>query len=283
MYDGLNLEINLESDIFMSVQIYLVIVLTFIIYVIGTLAYSVRIVAIKTGRIAVAFSVFNIFALISRMASTFQSPILTKTVEDSINTGNTDWLLSGLRLILLSATLATIFGALLMPTFIRIFSKGVQSFSIYRSVPKLLLHAFSKSGIEQFKNSITLPKKENISQLKQIRKIPKRLVLLNIIASSISTTGVLSAIYAGALVPEFRGTCTMMSALINGIATILLVIFVDPYISMLTDDVIRGKCTELQFQRTIIFIVCGLIIGTLLAQIVLVPAAQLIVFAVRIP
>lgn len=53
-------------------------------------------------------------------------------------------------------------------------------------------------------------------------------------------------------------------------------IFIDPFISMLTDDVIKGECTELQFNRCIIFIVGGLIIGTLLAQILLVPAAKVI-------
>ncbi len=266
----------------MTPQIYLVIGLTFIIYVIGTLAYSVRVVGIRTGRIAIAFSVFNIFALISRMASSFQSPLLAKTVENSINSGDTGNLLFAFRSVLVSATIATIIGAFLMPTFIRLFSKAVTSFSIYRSVPRLLLHGFSKSGIEQFKSSIAIPKKENISQLKQIRKIPKRIVLLNVIASSISVSGVLSALYAGALMPELRSTSTMLSPLINGTATILLFVFIDPYISMLTDDVIRGKCTELQFQRTVIFIVGGLIAGTLLAQIILVPAAQLIVIVARL-
>ena len=260
----------------MSLHIYFVVVLTFVIYVIGTLAYAVRVVGIKTGRIAVAFSVFNILALVSRMASAFQAPLLSKAVANSIKTGDTSSVLFDFRLILFAATLATISGALLMPTFIRIFGKAVQSFSVYRSVPKLLLHGFSKSGIEQFKSSVTIPKKENIQQLRQVRKIPKTIILLNIIASSITYVGVLSVIYAGVLAPDLAGTCALMSSWINGIATIILFIFIDPYISMLTDDVIKGKCTELQFHRTIIFIVSGLIIGTLLAQLLLVPAAKLI-------
>jgi len=266
----------------MSLHIYLVIALTFVIYVIGTLAYSVRIVGIKTGRIAVAFSVFNVLALVSRMAGAFQAPLLSKDVRNSMEAGDTSSVLLNMRLILLTATLATITGALLMPTFIRIFGKAVQSFSVYRSVPKLLLHGFSKSGIEQFKNSITIPKKENIQQLRQIRKIPKTILFLNIIAASIIYVGILSVIYAGVLAPDLGTTCALMSPWINGISTIIMFIFIDPYISMLTDDVIRGKCTELQFQRTIIFIVSGLIIGTVLAQLLLVPAAQLIVIAARL-
>lgn len=40
----------------MSTQIIFVLFLSFIIYIIATLGYSVRIVGVKTGRIAVAFS-----------------------------------------------------------------------------------------------------------------------------------------------------------------------------------------------------------------------------------
>jgi hypothetical protein len=59
-------------------------------------------------------------------------------------------------------------------------------------------------------------------------------------------------------------------------------IFVDPYISMLTDDVIKGECTVSQFNRCIIFIVEGLIIGTILAQFLLVPAAKVIAFIAKV-
>lgn len=260
----------------MTVQVMIVLTLTFVIYVVGTLAYSVRIVGVKTGRIAIAFAVFNIFALLSRTANTIQAPLLAKTIEKSIKAGNTGDMLHIFRWILLSATIATIVGAILLPTFIKIFTKAVQSFSVYRSVPKLILHGFSKSGVEQFKKSITVPKKENLSQLKSLRKIPKKIILLNVIVSSISTVGVLSSLYAGCLYPEFRTTCSTLSSVINGFATILMFLFIDPYMSMMTDDVIRGECTELDFSRCVIFIVCGLIAGTLLAQLLLIPASRII-------
>ncbi len=266
----------------MTIQVYIVIALTFIISIISTLAYSIRVVGIKTGRIAIAFSVFNIFALISRTANTFQAPLLTKTVESSIKSGHTDGLIIVFRCILLASTAAAIFGAFLMPTFIRVFSKAVESFSFHRSIPRLLFHGFSKAGIEQFKSSITIPKRSSFSQLTDLRRIPKKIVVLNIVATSISSVGVLAAIYAGTLVPDFRSTCTTLSSVINGVSTILLFIFIDPYISMLTDDVIRGKCPEQYFNRIIAYIVAGLILGTMLAQLLLLPAAGLIAFVVKL-
>ena len=266
----------------MSNQVIIVLIATVIISIISTLAYSVRIVAVRTGRIAVCFAVFNIFALISRTANTVQAPLLAKTIESTIKTGNPQNLLYIFRLILFSTTVATIIGAVLMPTFIKVFGKAVETFSIYRSMPKLLLHGFSKSGIEQFKSSVTKPKKQNFAQLKSFKIMPKKIILLNTLAFSISTVGVLASLYAGCLNPELRTTCSTLAAVITGMSTLLMVIFIDPFISMLTDDVIKGECSELQFDRCIIFIVGGLIVGTMLAQLLLVPAAEVISFIAKL-
>lgn len=266
----------------MSAQIIIVLILTFIIYIISTLAYSVRIVAVKTGRIAISFAVFNVFALISRTANSIQAPLLAKTIEKTISTGDPKNLLVVFRWILASTTVATIVGALLMPTFIKVFGKAVEAFSIYRSIPKLLLHGFSKAGIEQFKSSVTRPKKENFAHLKSFKVIPKKITLLNTIAFAISTVGVLASLYAGCLNPDLRTTCSTLSSVINGVSTILMFIFIDPFISMLTDDVIKGECSELQFNRCILFIVGGLIVGTILAQILLVPAAKVISYIAKL-
>ena len=218
----------------------------------------------------------------SRTANSIQAPLLAKTIESTIKTGNPQSLLSTFRWILFSTTIATIIGAALMPTFIKVFGKVVESFSINRSIPKLLLHAFSKSGVEQFKSSVTKPRKENLAQLKNFKTMPKKIILLNTLAYSISTVGVLASLYAGCLNPELRTTCSTLSAVINGSATILMVIFIDPFISILTDDVINGKCSQMQFDRCIIFIVGGLIVGTILAQFLLIPAAQVISFIAKL-
>lgn len=169
-----------------------------------------------------------------------------------------------------------------MPTFIKLFSKAVQSFSIHKSVPRLIIHSFSKSGIEQFKSSISKPKKQNIEQLKNLNKMPKKIIIFNIVACSISSVGILASLYSGLINPELRSTCITLAPIINGVATILMTIFIDPYTSMLTDEVIRGECTELQFNRCIIFIVFGLIAGTILAQFLLEPAAKIIEIVARI-
>src|ERR1035437_4761805 len=102
----------------MTTQIAFVLILTFLINLITTLSYAVRIVGIRTGRIAVSFALFNILVLVSRTAYGFQAPLLAKTIENNINTGSGNNL-SEFRLIILSCSIGTILGGFLIPTFQR--------------------------------------------------------------------------------------------------------------------------------------------------------------------
>lgn len=262
----------------MSTYIILVIFFSFIIHLINTLAYSVRIVGIRTGKIAVSFALFNIIALASRTANTIQAPLLVKTIENSIKTGESTSLISDFRFILLATTIGSIIGGFLIPTFQRIFSNVVKSFDVHRSVFRLLVHSFSKTGIKQFKDNLKVPSKNVVKQIKNIKDIPIKIVLLNTIVVAILTAGGLAAIYAGFLQPEFRATSTTLSSMITGIAVILLSVFIDPYLSIMTDDVIEGKKSEGHFRKCISFLVVGRILGTILAQVILLPASKLIAY-----
>ena len=121
----------------MTSQVLIVLMLTFLINLITTLSYSVRIVGIRTGRIAISFALFNIGVLVSRTANGFQAPLLAKTVENGIKHG-----IYGnvgvFRVIIFVCTLATIFGAILVPTFQRVLSRAVVNFSTHKSMGKLI-------------------------------------------------------------------------------------------------------------------------------------------------
>jgi hypothetical protein len=259
----------------MTTQIVIVLLLTFVINLITTLSYSVRIVGIRTGRIAISFALFNILVLVSRTANGFQAPLLAKTVETDIKHGVFDNLFT-FRLIIFSCSIATIIGAFLIPTFQRVLSKAVINFSIYKSMSKLIFHGFSKGGILYFKENLTLPIKENVTQIKFDTEFPWRIFILNIIAVSILTTGVLSAVYASYLNPDFRSTASNLSAFINGFATILMFAFIDPDLSAMTDDVTLGKCSETTFRKHIVYLTIARLVGTILAQIIFLPCAEIL-------
>lgn len=259
----------------MTTQIVIVLILTFVINLITTLSYSVRIVGIRTGRIAISFALFNILVLVSRTANGFQAPLLAKTVENNIKAGIYQNVTT-FRTIILSCSLATIIGAILIPTFQRVLSRAVISFSVHKSMPRLILHSFSKAGILYFKDNITLPTKENITQIKLDREFPWRIFILNVLAVAILTIGVLSAVYASYYNPDYRTTASNLSAFINGFATILMFAFIDPHLSAMTDDVTLGKCSETTFRKYIVYLTVARLVGTILAQLLFLPGARLL-------
>lgn len=262
----------------MSTQIIIVLVLNFIIAIIGTLAYSVRLVGVRTGKIAITFAVFNILSLVSRTALTFQAPLLTKFVENS--TGGND-VLNLFKLIIIVSGIATLVGAFLIPTFQRLFYKGVIRFSIDKSIPKLIMHSFSKAGVHYMRDCISIPVKESVTKI-NFKKLPLKIIIYNIIAVAILTVGALAPIYAGTIVPDLRATCITLSSVINGFATILMSIFIDPQLSIMTDDVIDGKCPEEDFRSCVIAMIGSKTIGTFAALPLLIPASYIIVLVAKI-
>jgi hypothetical protein len=92
----------------MDTQLIIICFLTFVIHLVGTLAYSVRIAGVRTRRIAVSFALFNILILVSRTSNSFQGPFLAKRVESNLGSGGSHNLLLDFRWFLLAATLERI-------------------------------------------------------------------------------------------------------------------------------------------------------------------------------
>ncbi|NBV16447.1 lipid II flippase Amj family protein [Janthinobacterium sp.] len=262
----------------MDKQLLLICALTFIIHIIGTLAYSVRIAGIRTRRIAVSLALFSILMLLSRTSNSFLGPFLAKRVETGIDQHvAAGTLLGDFRWLLFSASLATILGAILIPTFQRAFCRAVEHFQIHRSVPKLLLHAVFKGGLSYLRTSASLPKPANVTGLREKSGVSVSMTAMNVIATALWTVGVFAALYAGVLDPSVRVTSSTLSSIINGGATIMMAVFIDPHMSGMTDDVIEGKIEESQFRRAVVWLVGSRLAGTLIAQFLLVPSAVVIV------
>src|SRR5258708_25555637 len=199
----------------MDTQLVIICFLTFIIHLIGTLAYSVRIAGVRTRRIAVSFALFNILVLVSRTSNSFQGPFLAKRVEENLMHPTTHSLLADFRWLLFSATLATLVGAFLIPTFQRIFSRAVRHFQVHRSIPRLLLHACFKGGLAQIRDSVSVPTSGNVTMLRAGHNISAGTIALNVGAVSLWTGGVFSAMYAGYLNPQLRVTSSQLSSIVN--------------------------------------------------------------------
>lgn len=252
--------------------------LTLVIHLIGALAYAARIAGVRTHKIALSFALFNVLVLVSRTSNSFLGPFLAKRIENGIVTGTGERLLWDLRIVLLSATIATILGALMVPTVQRWFASAIGEFHKHRSVAKLLLSAFTPRGRRVVLSSVAIPKRANASSFSKPTVLSWRVIAMNVVAQALLTVGVIASLYAGYLYPEFRVTASQLSAVVNGFATILLFVLIDPQLSVMTDDVVDGRVSEADYRRTIVWLSMSRVGGTLLAQALLLPSAWLIVW-----
>ncbi|MEQ1780936.1 MAG: lipid II flippase Amj family protein [Hyphomonadaceae bacterium] len=259
----------------MDTQLIVLCILTFIIYLIGALAYAARIAGVRTRKIAVSFALFNVLVLVSRAANSFQGPFLSKRIELNL-LNNGDALFWDFQLLMFSATLAAIVGTLLVPTVQRLFTRAIQHFHANRSIPKLMMHVFARGGLNYIKTSVTIPSTDHVKGFKEKSVVSWNVIILNIAAQAFLIVGVFASLYAGFIAPEFRVTALSLSAVINGVATSLLFVLIDPQLSIMTDDVVEGRISEAQFRRAVVWLAGSRIVGTALAQLLLVPAAMLI-------
>lgn len=265
----------------MDVQLFLLCVLTFVIHLIGALAYAVRIAGVRTRRIAMSFALFNVLVLVSRASNAFQGPFLSKRVETGLAADAGGRLLSDFQWLMASASLAALIGALAIPTAQRLFTRAVAHFQVHRSIPKLLMHAFAKGGVSYVRQSVALPSPTHLKGMKQQVEVPARVIVLNVLAQALLTVGVFAPLYAGYLDPELRVTAVSLSSAINGVATILLFVLIDPCLSIMTDDVMEGRVSEPAFRRAVVWFAASRVAGTVLAQLLLVPAATAVALLAR--
>jgi hypothetical protein len=185
-------------------------------------------------------------------------------------------MLSDFRWLLATAAMATAIGAVAVPTFQRLFSAAVRHFQVNRSMPRLIMSAFSMRGLSAITSSTRIPSTANLRQLTRGAGVSLPIIGLNVIAMSLWTLGVFASLYAGYLEPRLRVTCSNLSSVINGLATILMFVFIDPQVSVMTDDVIEGRISDARFRRAITSLLGARLAGTILAQLFLLPSAVII-------
>jgi hypothetical protein len=250
-------------------------VLVALINIVSTLSYAVRIAGVRTGRIAFALSLFNLLVLFSRSSNAILAPLLSKRTEEAIVAAHPPDP-SDFRWLLLAATVGTVIGAMLIPTFQRIITRAVQRFDVRPSMTALLLTALNPRTWWIAAHEITLPSPVHLRQFRRAEKLPWFVFALNVGGIALITCGVFASLYAGYLVPELRLTAGNLSAMVNFIGTIVMFALVDPHFSYLSDRVVSGEVTQSYFRTVVVGMAGSRVVGTLLAQGILVPGAWVI-------
>lgn len=250
------------------------IALTFIIHLIDTFSYSVRLSAVKSGQFALSTSLFNVFVLISRTANMLQGPLIGGLIGASIVIDVDP--INEIRKVIFASTGGTLAGIILIPTFLKVFHAAVARLESTGSLSILIIHGFSINNIKLIAKNSTLPSKQTFQSIRW-RDIPKRLLIFNILLTAIYTVGVLAAFYSATLVAsEYQLAASSSSGMINGVATILLTLVVDPRAAIITDQAFRGDRPYSDVKTLVVLLIGTKLLGTLLGQIILTPAASLI-------
>ncbi|WP_226674871.1 lipid II flippase Amj family protein [Mesobacillus jeotgali] len=248
----------------------------FIIHSIETLAYAVRLSGARVKMIASALSLFNIMVIVSRLANMMQQPFTGSLIDNAPKENTLEFVEAQYRILIGASTLGTVFGIILLPSFIALFSRAIILLSEEKgSVPTLMKRIFSIKYIRRGLTHLTLPKLTYLKDTK-VKDIPVRLFVVNMFITAIYTIGVLSALYAALLAPERAITATMASGLINGVATILLVIFIDPKLSVMADEVVNQRGSYNKLKSMSLMMVTSRLFGTILAQLLFIWGAKYI-------
>jgi len=259
--------------------------ITFIVQGVTIAAYAARLAGVQTKRIATSISLFNLFVTTGRLANLFML-LFVGPLSDEAGNAVVDvaaWhhvFELQLRLIVLAGTFGMVVFALFLPMFTYLFRRGVQSFEARGSVPHSLVRLASPAVIADVLRSERLPKLATLRSF-QWRHVPKRLLIFNTVVMCVYAIGVQTSYLASVLDPGVVRTAVGLSGIINGIGTIAFTLFVDPTSSMITDQAIHGKRSVQEVRSMVFYLSLTAIIGSLLSQAILYPAAVVIEVVAR--
>ncbi|MBS4174429.1 lipid II flippase Amj family protein [Bacillus sp. FJAT-49736] len=257
-----------------SMKLIIISLFLLIVTTVETLAYSTRLSGARVGLIASALSLFNTMIIVSRFSTMFQQPMTGKLIGEAPKAHTLEFIQDQYRILIGVTTLGVCIGMLLFPTFIAVFSRAITQLSLEKgSIFAVLKKWSNKQGLKKVIACIRLPR---LSYLKGINRstFPKRIFVVNVLITSIYTVGMLAALYASVIVePKYAAAAITSSGIINGVATILLTLFVDPKASVLADQVVKKENKYVYLKSYSFAMVSSKLVGTILAQIIFIPAA----------
>jgi hypothetical protein len=252
-------------------------------------AYAARYAGVTTGRIATAISLFSLFVTASRLASLFLTPSLGVLAD---RTARYAFIAHAaavppalearfdvqMRLIVGAGSVGMAVGALLMPLFVVMFTRGIRSFERRGSIPHGLARLLDPRVLIDLVRSTKLPPPSALFTF-PLTAVPRKLLIANTVLWCVYAVGVVAAYYASILVLDSRTTATGLSGLVNGVGTVAFSLFVDPTSAYIVDQTVRGERPRSDVRSMIFWLIVTAFVGTVLAQLILVPAAEYIAAA----
>jgi hypothetical protein len=271
-------------DAFWSVQLILALGLNAFLQAVQVGAYAARLAGVQTGRIGTSISLFNLFVTASRFANMFYAPMVGSisdragkivTTAPALHDAQVTQFGWQLRAIVLAGTVGMGLGAVLLPTFVYMFRRGVASFEARGSIPHSLVRLLDPRVLLDLVHTVRVPSFGELARF-SVRDVPLKLIVGNIVVTAIQAIAVVASYEASVLRPEVARTALSASGLVNGIATIAFALVVDPTSAFIVDQAARGERTVQQVKSMVFYLALTAVIGTLAGQLILYPAAVFI-------
>jgi hypothetical protein len=242
---------------------------------------AARLAGVRTQRVATGLTLFNLFATTGRLLSLFYQPLIGSLVDHATHGGGGPALFERqMRVVILAATCGALLGGALIPTAALLLQRGIASFersgSLVRAIARLARPSVIASIVTEFR-----PPRPAAFSL-SARALPKAFLVWNVVVLAFWITGPLAAYYASVISPHYAVTAVSLSGLITGVATVTLTLIVDPTAALITDQAALGIRPEQDVKAMLLYLVITAVLGTLLSQLLLHPAADLIAAVARL-
>lgn len=266
----------------MSRHLWIVVGLNLLFALLVSTTYVSRISAVRTKKVAMAVAVYNLFFLVARLGQQALGPLLGSISDFFAQNQLSEEQLSILfRKVLLGATLGTVMALLLLPTMVAVYDVTIERVERRGSLFGVLLGALNPFHWTAVARCLRRPSLFGL-RLEDLHRIPKFLVVANLLVVAVHSVGVVSSVYAGFALPELKRTACLLSSVINGLATVTLALAVEPTVSLITEEVLQGKRSRRDVYALAVLLTSGMLLGTLLSQLLLEPAKEFVVLAAKI-
>jgi hypothetical protein len=236
--------------------------------VVDTLAYSVRTAGVITKRLAISLSLFNSLVIFSRLSNMAQAPVLGN-LPDKVAQGvySPQDVLLGLRIDLLFVVAGVLIGAALTPSFISLARRGIDVMERKGRLPQTVLHGVRRPAMLRF--YLRMPRLSSIGRYASLESIPRDILVWNVFVTCFYSIGVMATLFAASIDHDVAGTAIMLSGIVNGIATMLLFILVDPPAAVVIDQCISGKRPIADAKTLNLWLIITRLAGCVLAILLL--------------
>ncbi|MCB1077062.1 MAG: DUF2837 family protein, partial [Verrucomicrobiae bacterium] len=167
-----------------------------------------------------------------------------------------------------AASIAPLIGIALISPFQRFVTHAVERFEKKGAMLQFAVFLCSPVEATALVKCAAIPSKEDWRSFTgSAQSLPWGVFAMN----TLPATGMLSALYAGVLAPEYRMTTGQLSAMVNFAGKLLLFALVEPYLSHLTDTISSGETPPGRLRLHVAAMGGSRLLGTILVHLILLP------------